>query len=469
MADTPFNGFTSAADALVADILLAQRGSGGVNFNVGQLRDFIKNNLGFVPFIDFNANRTFTAGTPGEYALNLRNSDMIGVNGIYFNDTSNVDGEGLMWLKQGASSGSTNINDYETLRGPGDGTLLFNGGKVALEKQGANPVYFGAVDISIDTSSVEALTVQRSNDGAIFGGAVLGRKTRGTAAAPTAVMSGDVITGLYGSGWQTSGGGAWSANVAAIRFVSAENYSSVGYGTLIDYAVTAPGNTGRSVRFAMEYDTFRPNANGAITLGTTSLRWNGGFSTVALTIGSDRTIKQDIDNIDDEWLDAWGDVRWVRYKLKASVAEKGEDGARWHTGLIAQEVRDAFAARGLDGTKIGLLCHDEWEEQREPVIEYVPRKVSQIEGYEISDVLDKNGRPISRPIIREIEVVEEVDTGKTRVVAEAGKLWSLRYDECQAIEAAWQRREIARQEARITAQDALIADLTARLARLEAA
>ena len=153
--------------------------------------------------------------------------------------------------------------------------------------------------------------------------------------------------------------------------------------------------------------------------------------------------------------------------LKASVAEKGEDGARWHTGLIAQEVRDAFAARDLDGTKIGLLCYDEWEEQREPIIEHVPRIDRVIVGYHETALLDANMRVIRQPIYREIESTEEVDTGETRVVAEAGKLWSLRYDECQAIEAAWQRREISRQEARITAQDKLIADLAARLSVLE--
>jgi len=34
--------------------------------------------------------------------------------------------------------------------------------------------------------------------------------------------------------------------------------------------------------------------------------------------------------------------------------------------VIAQQIRDAFAAHGLDGTAYGLLCYDEWDDQFEP-------------------------------------------------------------------------------------------------------
>ncbi|MDZ7893626.1 MAG: hypothetical protein U5M50_00945 [Sphingobium sp.] len=48
----------------------------------------------------------------------------------------------------------------------------------------------------------------------------------------------------------------------------------------------------------------------------------------------------------------------------------------------------------------------------------------------------------------------QVATGEMIVTREAGDLWSIRPDECAAIEAAWQRREIARQDARIAALEA---------------
>ena len=74
-------------------------------------------------------NSTWVAG--GAYGLNLRNSDILGANGIFFsNDTSNLNEEGLNFLKSGAPAASQNSDDYDNLRGPGNGTLLWNGNVV---------------------------------------------------------------------------------------------------------------------------------------------------------------------------------------------------------------------------------------------------------------------------------------------------------------------------------------------------
>ena len=43
----------------------------------------------------------------------------------------------------------------------------------------------------------------------------------------------------------------------------------------------------------------------------------------------------------------------------------GVDGARWHFGTIAQEVRDSFASEGLNADDFGLFCYDKWDEQEE--------------------------------------------------------------------------------------------------------
>jgi len=176
---------------------------------------------------------------------------------------------------------------------------------------------------------------------------------------------------------------------------------------------------------------------------------------------SDARRKQQIGEVPDEWLDSWGDVRYVRFKFNSAVEEKGDD-ARWHVGYIAQEIRDAFAARGLDATEIGLLCHDEWQEETAPEVitrtrvDKVPRCIPS------PGLLDKDGNPLVTWVYDDVESEEQVPSGKTIVVREAGDLWSLRPDECAAIEGAWQRRELAR-------KDAAIADLSARLAALEGA
>ena len=115
-------------------------------------------------------------------------------------------------------------------------------------------------------------------------------------------------------------------------------------------------------------------------------------------------------------LDAWGDVQIIAFQWLESIRNKGEDDARWHFGVIAQQVRDAFVARGLDGTRYGLLCYDEW-------------------GDEFEDVIDGEGNK----------------TGEQRLVLVAGNRWGIRADQCLFLEAAYQRRRCDRIEARLLA------------------
>lgn len=109
---------------------------------------------------------------------------------------------------------------------------------------------------------------------------------------------------------------------------------------------------------------------------------------------------------DDTVLDAWGDVQFVTFQWLDAIRLKGEGVARWHFGVIAQQVRDAFAAHGLDGTRYGLLCYDEWEDQ-----------------------FDDDGN----------------------LTLAAGNRWGIRADQCLFIEAAYQRRRSDRVEQRLIA------------------
>ena len=307
-------------------------------------------------------------------------------------------------------------NGVECLRASGGGfSGTMNGGTIE-----------GITNFSLNGSG-DSFILNQYTDSSVFGGSLAGKRARGSVSTPTAVLSGDVLAGLYGYSYTGSG---WSGAIGAIRIVAAENHSTPGNGTYMDFAVTGVGNTGRSVRCVMEYDAHRPNFNNVMTSGASSYRWSGGYIQTAWVVTSDERTKQDISVVPDEWLDAWGDLEWVRYKVRDAVDKKGWDAARWHIGLIAQAVRDAFIARGLDATQIGLLCYDAWE---------------------ATEATYDEGGNLAHP------------------AREAGDRWSLRYDECQAMEAAWQRREIGRQEVRITSQDAIIADLSARLQALEAA
>jgi hypothetical protein len=96
-------------------------------------------------------------------------------------------------------------------------------------------------------------------------------------------------------------------------------------------------------------------------------------------------------------LDAWAEVNFARFKFIDAKAEKG-DNARWHIGVIAQEIEETFYCHGLSALAFGLLCYDEWEES-----------------------IDDEGNVIP-----------------------AGNRYSIRPDECLMLEAALMRRELNR-------------------------
>lgn len=126
-----------------------------------------------------------------------------------------------------------------------------------------------------------------------------------------------------------------------------------------------------------------------------TLTWDGQ----SIQTTSDERLKTPVSTVPDDVLDAWGDVQWGQFQFLEAVQEKGET-ARLHLGLIAQRVKAAFDARGLDACKYGILCHEE------------------------------RGATEDRPAV---------------------DLWMVRYAEAQAMEAAFQRRRADRLEARIAA------------------
>jgi hypothetical protein len=156
---------------------------------------------------------------------------------------------------------------------------------------------------------------------------------------------------------------------------------------------------------------------------------------------SDEREKTDPLPIDDAVLDAWGDVQLITFQWLNSIQQKGEDVARWHFGVIAQQVRDVFAAHNvngvpLDGTRYGLLCYDEWGDDWEEVTEEV--------FYEVP-VQNEDGS------IEFIKTSRFEATGEQRLKLAAGNRWGIRPDQCLFLEAAYQRRNYERLLKRVEA------------------
>ena len=179
-------------------------------------------------------------------------------------------------------------------------------------------------------------------------------------------------------------------------------------------------NAGLSVPFNSTDYSFRPFSDNNIKIGMASRRWSVVYAGTGSINTSDRRLKTDFDAIPDEVLDAWSEADFLQFRMLDAVEEKGS-AARLHSGMVAQDIQEAFARHGLDASRYGLFCHDSWDAK---------------EALE-----DEQG-----------QVLEEA--------LPAGDRYSLRYEEALCMEAACQRRENARLKKRV-------ADLEDRLAALE--
>lgn len=187
-------------------------------------------------------------------------------------------------------------------------------------------------------------------------------------------------------------------------------YSSSGFGIQ-----TVGGflrlNSDTGVRF---YSKFVPNQTATHSIGEASLTVNNIFLQNAPTVVSDERYKSNIRVIDEELLDAWGALDFKMWQLNAAVEEKGTENARWHTGYIAQHIKDVLTNAGLEWTRYGLITYESWDTT---------------EGQEA--VYDSENNLIS-------EAIEPRD---------AGEVYMLRMEECFAVESAYQRRRLDRIEA----------------------
>lgn len=323
----------------------------------------------------------------------------------------------------GAYSGVKAYGGDNTNVGTDSGTFLNNGsencnfgnqcghGNDELQDGGYNPVRntLGGVQTMRD--------LENGSYNAIWGGfsASNAKNVQGTAAVGYntfgALVSGDfnVGVGLGAGGSVTTGSsGVYigrNAGNNVLQKVDAVNSMAIGPNTFntANNQIVIGNSLHTDVFF---YGHIKPQTDNAQNLGAPAARFGVVHAGTGTINTSDERLKQDIGDIPDEWLDAWESVKWQRFRFKDAVENKG-NGARWHVGLIAQRVKEAFESRGINPFAIGLLCYDEWDD-------------------ELIDAQDEEG---NKWVV------------KTR---EKGDRYGIRYDEALAMEAALMRREMER-------------------------
>lgn len=172
---------------------------------------------------------------------------------------------------------------------------------------------------------------------------------------------------------------------------------------------------------------FAPTVDNSLALGGSGNRWSVVYAGTGTINTSDEREKQQIKPIDGAALRAWAKVEYCQFKFNDAVEAKG-DGARWHFGLIAQKVKEAFESEGLDAFTYGLLCYDEWADEYEDVFI--------VEEREVEETPVDGGAPIKR-----VEVTR-TPTGEKQLVRAKGNRYGIRYEEALALECAYLRSKL---------------------------
>lgn len=149
----------------------------------------------------------------------------------------------------------------------------------------------------------------------------------------------------------SAGSGARSVQIAAVE--AGTNQPNIVFRTANAGSPTA--------RFIIGYDgSIYPAGDNTQTLGKSGNR----FSTVYAGTGTINTS----DATQKKWLGGWSDQEKAalkaclpligKFQFLDAIAEKGEDQARIHCGVIAQEVVKAFEDHGLDPWHYAWMCRD---------------------------------------------------------------------------------------------------------------
>jgi hypothetical protein len=166
-----------------------------------------------------------------------------------------------------------------------------------------------------------------------------------------------------------------------------------------------------------------------------SFRFNDVYATNATIQTSDQNEKQSIQSLTTAEMNVAKRLSPLikTFKWNSSVEEK-RDSARTHTGIIAQDVQQAFTDEGLDASNYALFISNTWWEK-------------EISVDAVSEEVDENGNVITeaKDAYTYMDTKEEATDGYT----ERTRL-GLRYPELLSFIQAYNDQRFTELEARIT-------------------
>lgn len=164
--------------------------------------------------------------------------------------------------------------------------------------------------------------------------------------------------------WLASNWNAYSDTIDSSSYYAVAERFSPSTGTW-NVAVGSAVNTTPTTYLTVDSggNTYPASTSGTQNLGTASKLWAEVFASTGTINTSDERKKQDIRdlNVAEQAVATRLKSLVKAFRYRDAVERKG-DAARLHIGVVAQEVKDAFIAEGLDGFDYGVLCYDQWEQ-----------------------------------------------------------------------------------------------------------
>ena len=244
-------------------------------------------------------------------------------------------------------------------------------------------------------------------------------------------------------------------NNVAVGSIGAQsgNLSIKGGGDV--FVVNAGGEGFRTGGLSASAGAIIPLANNADSdntndIGVPSVRWDDVYATNGTIQTSDRNEKEAIASLTptEMLVAARLSSSFKNFKWKDAVAEKGLDAARMHSGIIAQDVQDAFTAEGLDASDYAMFISSTWWETQTdvPAVEAVAEVVDE-EGNVVTEAVEAKDAYTRTDTYETLEEAPEGATERTRL--------GIRYPELLAFVAAYNDQRFLAIEARLTALEAV--------------
>jgi hypothetical protein len=377
-------------------ITTAEQTIGGIKNFVGGIRIKSYNNSGYGSIRTSNLTSTQEYTIPSvnscDFVMTLGNQT-IGGNKTFLNTiTGSISGNAATVTNGVYTTGNQTIGGNKTFSNVITGSISGNAATATSATSA------GSADIS--NATVQSVTFNNGGAGAASGTAFNGGTARiisyNTIGAPSTTgtnasgtwnigITGNAATvtnGVYTTGNQTIGG---TKTFSSNPKVSSTNANSGSY-PYVEFSHTGNGVArvgGGDGLYLVSNSTVRlritnggdiiPGSNNTGKIGNASTRWTEIFATNGTINTSDETEKTNITELSDAERQVATSLKGLirKYQWIDAIEKKGEDDARIHVGVIAQDVALAFENAGLNPERYGVFCKDIWYTKEEVYIEQI--------------------------------------------------------------------------------------------------